>query len=232
MGEELDEETVRGCTLQKKFTCPVCEHEFTETIIRAPKLRFKSSDEDLHANYVPVDPILYDVVICPACSYAAMQNYWAVRLGSVQIEKLKAVRKKLADFPFVVTHDVAIDKYALALLSAQTKLAKDSEIGYIYAKMAWCARISEDADSYQSYAKRATEYFSEAYISEEFPICGMDAPTLEFLIGSFLFVIGNYSESMKWVSKVSVNKEASDRLKQRTSDLREKLKEKSRETKQ
>ncbi|MBN2221940.1 MAG: DUF2225 domain-containing protein, partial [Vallitaleaceae bacterium] len=47
---------------QKKMKCPVCSKEFTTSLVRSSKLRFKDSEMDLRPVYVGFDPLPYDVL--------------------------------------------------------------------------------------------------------------------------------------------------------------------------
>ena len=47
----------------KKFVCPVCEHEFTSKMLRVGKVKLASSDLDLRPVYEIMEPLKYDQVV-------------------------------------------------------------------------------------------------------------------------------------------------------------------------
>lgn len=60
----------------KTFSCPVCEKEFPAKIMKSGKAKLLGTDADLRAKYDGIDPVKYDVELCPFCGYAALTRYF------------------------------------------------------------------------------------------------------------------------------------------------------------
>jgi uncharacterized protein (DUF2225 family) len=225
---EITEENVKQYVLDKKMTCDVCGAEFTEQIARLQKLRFLSTDGDLHPNYDPMDPLLYDVVICPSCGYAAMSSYFG-KVSSKQKEQIRqGVTPKFRprEWSKIMTYPEALDKYKLALVTAMVKEAKNSELGYICAKIAWLNRLTKNDEGYKEFAAKAITEFEKAYEEEDYPICGMDEPTLGYLLAYFDYVCDRYDEAMRWLGRAIPNRGISPRVKDKCIDLKALVQEK------
>jgi len=225
---ELTEEIVKQYVLDKKMTCEVCGSEFNEQIARTQKLRFLSSDADLHANFAGLDPILYDVINCPICGYAALSMFFN-KVSSKQKELIRAnvsMKYKHREWSRVMTYSEAIEKYKLALVTAMVKGAKNGELGYICTKIAWLYRLTDNEDSYKEYAKKAVTEFESAYEKEDFPICQMDETTLGYLMAYFHYVGESYDQCMRWLGRTIPNRNISPRVKDKCIDLKTMVQEK------
>lgn len=55
--------------LMKKFRCPVCLKEFETEAIRTSRLRLIQRGDFFVSEYRGVEPLWFDIVICPSCHY-------------------------------------------------------------------------------------------------------------------------------------------------------------------
>ena len=61
---------------------------------------------------------------------------------------------------------------------------------------------------------------------EDFPICGMDEATFDYLLADLAFRLGKYEISAKLASSVIVSRTATRKLKEKARDLRDIIKTK------
>lgn len=218
----MTEEIVNQCVLTKTFTCNVCDNDFTEQVVRTTKLKFISSDIDLHPNYEPLDPLLYDVIICPLCGYSAMTMFF----NKVSEKQIPLIRNGITSkfkprvYNKILSYEDAIDRYKLALITAMVRGAKKGEIGYICTKIAWLNRLRDNDKGYKEFAKKAVTELELAYQQEDFPICQMDESTFGYLISYFQYISEQYEDSLRWVGRVLTNRSISERLKDKSYELK------------
>lgn len=234
----------------KKWTCPACGREFKNKTVRAGKVRMVSSDQDLRPVYTPIDSLKYDVVLCPYCGYTALERFFKFLTAGQK----KAIGEKITpayvpqneDKAFY-TYEDAVRRYKMALASAVIKGTKASELGYICLKIAWVLRgmkenLPQEGADYD--AKRAgiekqeIEYLQKAYErllaareSEDYPMCGMDETTVDYLLASLGMRFGEYSVAAKLLSEIIVSHSASSRVKDKARDMKEDLIRKMQEKK-
>jgi len=214
-------------TYFKKFDCPVCDEHFASNIVRESKMRYKSVDFDLHPICEPIDPNYYDVIICPKCGYASVKEYFN-RIGSKQAELILekiTPQFKLQDYPASLDADMAIKRYEQVLRCAEAKNAKDGEKAYIYMKLMWFHRVKGDTDNQKRLAKLTLDGFLAALINEKLPIMGLTDDTITYLLGALYMVLDDNKSAIRYLSEIVVSKTASDRLKDKARDLRDKMKE-------
>lgn len=223
----MTEDIFKQYVLGKTFTCNVCDNDFTGNIARMTKLKFISSDADLHPNYEPMDPLLYDVLICPLCGYSAMSMFFN-KFPERQIPLIRmgvTTKFRPRNFNQIMSYEEAVEKYKLALITAMVRGAKKGEIGYICTKIAWLYRLLDKENSYKDFAHKAAVEFELAYQEEDFPICQMDETTLGYLIAYFLFISESYDESLRWIGRIVTNRNITNRLKERSLDLKSQIQE-------
>lgn len=225
----------------KSYTCPVCDSEFKNKMIRTGKVKLISADTDLRPRYQYVDSLKYDAVMCPKCGYAALNRYFNLITGA-QAKKVKEkISKTFTDTqPDVKTYDydLAIVRHKMALLNTVVKMGKNSERAYTCLKLAWLCRgkrelllqgdhkkeeIEELERMEKEFIKNAYEGFMGAFSKEEFPMCGMDQYTMMYLIAEMARRIGDISNAFLWVSRVLTARDAQRRIKDKASDLKELL---------
>lgn len=230
----------------KKYSCPVCEHEFTSKMLRAGKVKLVSSDLDLRPVYEVMEPLKYDAVVCPKCGYGALNRFWTP-LMNAQVDLVKEqISANFKGMPVLgnsYSFDEALLRYKMVLMSAIVKKAKASEKAYTCLKMGWLLRakaesMPEDLDNRavvvgdlkkeeMECLKNALEGFKSAFEKESFPMCGMDEITVTYLVGELARRCGNFDEAGRWISRVLTNQNANDRIKNKARDIKELISEKN-----
>lgn len=235
----------------KGFDCPVCQGKIKARTLRSGKARVIRSDLDLRPVYENVEPLKYDPVVCPGCGYSALARYFP-SLTQLQIQDIKenicksfqAVIKEQPTY----TYEEALYRYKLCLANAIVKHAPASEMAYICLKIGWLLRsqqeklASEDPEGNKKkceelrvqereFLEKAMNGFFDARQVEEYPMCGMDEPTMEYLLAELAMEFGQLDNASRLVSGIIASREASNRIKDRARDLKEMVLAKMKETK-
>jgi len=181
-------------------------------------------EPDLRPHYVSdIFPFGYDVTVCFNCGYSMLTD----RYEEVSEMQRKSLREKILPkfqtrhYPLVLTREQAEERYKLAQISGQVMNLKASEWGYFMLHSAWFYKKTVESEEVKpnekvdlgeetlKYYKEAAESFAKAYISEEFPIRGMNALTLAYLEAVLFYRIGNMEESEKWLRECMTKREFS-----------------------
>ena len=249
-GAPKAEITEKDVLLDKAFTCPLCDKEFTAKIVRTGKAKLLSADTDLRPKYSPVDSTKYEAVVCPHCGYAALNKFFP-RVMPTQAKMIKEnicrSFKGLPQYGEIYTYDEAIARYKLALVNTVVKKAKLSERAYTCLKLAWVIRgkqetLPQDTENYEEIIKQlkeeedelirnAYEGFEAAFSKENFPLCGMDEPTAMYLVADLARRSGEYEKASRWVSQVITLRSAPDRVKEKARTIKELIAEDQRAAK-
>ncbi|MBQ9990391.1 MAG: DUF2225 domain-containing protein [Lachnospiraceae bacterium] len=231
----------------KKYTCPVCDNTVLGKTVRTGKARLLKTDMDLRNVFEGIEPLKYEVILCPKCGYAALAKFFD-SVTSIQqkyiTEKITPNFKPLNDEGEEYSYEQALSRYNIAYANAVVKMAKASEGAYICLKSGWLCRsykesleasgaapeqIAKVEGMETDYLKKAYAHFTKAVQSEDFPICGMDENTVDYLMAVLAMECGEYSVSSKLLSKLLTSPFCSNRVKDKARDVKEVLVERMKE---
>lgn len=225
----------------KKYECPVCYKEFKERTLRTGKARLIKTAVDLRPTFEGIEPLKYDVVQCKECGFTALTRYFVpmtVAQRKAIVEKISANFKKPAE-KTVYSYDDAVMRYRLALVNSVVKQAKASEKAYVCLRGGWlcrsyiedmqekgntdAAKIAEITALEEEFLKNAYEGFIAAEQSENFPMCGMDESTLEYLIAALAIRFKHLDVASKLISNLLLSQNVNTRVKDKVRDLKDEV---------
>ena len=232
----------------KSCKCPICDKEFKARTVRIGKAKLAGSDLDLRPRYEQIDLLKYDVIMCPFCGYAALSRFFKF-VTSPQAknirEKISATFKPQKDEREIYTYDEALERYKLTLANAIVKQTRASEKAYICLKTAWLLRgkaehLDKDLPDYEvqkkqcedeenEFLRNALEGFLAARQTEPFPMCGMDEPTVDYVIAVTAMRFEQYDVSSRLITGILQSTAANPRMKDKARDIKEILMKKIKE---
>ncbi len=205
---------------QRKMDCPVCQKSFQTPSIRIGRIRFKGTELDLRPQYVGVDPLIYEVVVCHHCGYAATNK----EFKNVSDIKKKAIIENISRhyiphrYNEILTYEEGVERYKLALLNSAVGGDSSGIKAYLCLKISWLYRgwqesieevepIDEELinalkNQEKDFAEKAYEGFKLSYANEQLPIMGIDDMTMEYLIGELARRHDDLVEARQWLGKV------------------------------
>ncbi len=227
----------------KKYECPVCGENIKARTLRAGKARLLHSDMDLRPVYEHIEPLKYDVILCPHCGYAALSRFFTSPTAS-QIKEIKenisGSFKASIKEQDTYTYEEALYRYKLSLANTIVKHGKPSEKAYICLKTGWLLRSWQEKlraeqdqeasgklaglkEQERSFLKNALDGFLAARENENYPMCGMDETTVEYLIAVLAMEFDQCDISSRIISSILASPTASSRMKDKARDVKEQL---------
>lgn len=251
--KNIKENIASQIVYQRKVRCTLCGKEFLTSSVRAGRIRFSDTDLDFRPLYDGFDPILYDVVVCPFCGYAALNKFFT-RLSDL---KAKQVKLKISptyvskNYPVILDYEMAIERFKLALLNSAIGHDNNGTKAYICLKLAWLYRgyfdqrkrrfntskkseeeieVFEDfnkglLEKEKVFLKNACDGFKIAFEVEEFPIMGIDQGSMEYLIAELSRRVGDFNECKKWLSRVIQRQNSNKRLFNKIVEVKRRMNE-------
>lgn len=211
----------------KQITCPVCNNIFRQKAVKVNSPRLLSKDTDFFIRYKTVNPYFYDVWICNSCGYSAMKKDFEKlreREKSLVLEKISA-KWTSKIYPDILNINHAIERYKLALITANVCEKRASTLAILSIKLAWMYRLKEDKQNEIFFLEKALFCFLNAFMNDPFPIFGLQRDGLTYLIGELYNRTGNFSEALLWFSKVATNTNASYKIKELARNARYNIKD-------
>ncbi len=238
---EVSEESI---LFDKTYNCPCCASSFKAKAIRVGRNTLVRLESDLRPIYKYADATKYDAIVCTKCGYAGLiKNFDSIgdRYIKEVREKISTKFKGIDENKTTYSYEEAIERTQLALLSTVIKCGRNSEKAYICLKLAWLTRgmketLDKEASDYNmkykklekeemNYLKNAYDGFSDAYMNEKFPICGMDENTLCIIMADTGRKLGKKHDALRYLETVIMSRNATDRMKDMARDIRENCKE-------
>ena len=238
---EVSEESI---LFDKTYNCPCCGESFKTKAIRVGKNTLVRLDSDLRPIYKYADATKYDAIVCTKCGYAGLiKNFDSISDRHIKDvrEKISAKFKGIDESKKIYSYEDAVERTQLALLSTVIKCGRNSEKAYICLKLAWLIRgmkeaLDKAASDYDAkcekldkeelnYLKNAYDGFTDAYMNEKFPICGMDENTLCIIMAETARELDKKHDALRYLETVIISKNATDRMKDMARDIRESCKE-------
>lgn len=222
--------------LEKTIECVVCDEKFKTITVKAGKNRKVGQDDDLRPRYSDVDPLKYDVIMCPRCGYAAISKCYRNLLPSQRKlirENVSKTFKSPEYKEMTYSYDDAIVRHKIALACTIVKNAKMSERAFTCLKLSWMlnSKIEElDENSWERVKyknevkeciQNAYEGFTQAFSRESFPMCGMNEVTVMYLLAQLALKCGELDDSMRMVGRILTNSNSPDRIKDKVRDLKD-----------
>lgn len=182
-------------------TCIMCEQTFSTSRVRPSFKRAIRTDADFCGYYQNENPDYYVVKVCPHCGFAFSENFgnhpndkqrkdFANKLGDRMIPR---------DFSGHRDWETALESYKLALLCAQAVGEKERIISSLLHHIAWLYRYQEDNVQEQRFLKYSLDSYIMVYETEG---VGASDARLMYLIGELNRRTGNFSEAVRWFSRV------------------------------
>ncbi|MBM7867284.1 DUF2225 domain-containing protein [Heliobacterium gestii] len=189
----------------QRKTCPVCGHEFVATRIRSSFIRVKERMPDFRTIFEGINPLHYQVFVCPACQYAALEN----RFDQVGNDRLQLRRGLLdafsaePDFSGTRTAETALRSFELALRTAQIGGAPASLQAPLNLRAAWIAREMRWDDVDRKYTEAALRLYEAAFGDDR--NAKTSAVTLMYLIGELHRQLGQQADAVRWLARAAMH---------------------------
>ncbi len=235
------------CLFPKSYKCPICDENFKSLAVRKSKMYSLGMDEDLRPRYRWVDPVKYEVVVCPVCGYGALSRYFDEMIPVWCHQLQKGMPAFMRNRVFLggnrLSYDEALQQYEFACRCNDIASFKESRKAYTFLKRGWLIRgkLSAESDflekdeieNLREGENRCLELayvgFMKAMSEEDFPIAGMDEHTLMYLCAALANRLGRYGDSMTILSRLMTSKAVNPRVKDKAYDLKEIVSERLKE---
>jgi hypothetical protein len=227
----------------KSYQCPVCDSKFKTLTVRAGKLRPVGQGAYLRPLFKEMDPIKYDAIVCMDCGYAALSRYFDMVMP-LQARRIRAEVGNsflgLTCGEDMYSYDDAIMRYKMVLYCDVVGDVKNSRKAYTCLKLAWVIRGKLEAEGPElskeecenlradelECIQNAYDGYMKAFSTENFPMSGMDEPTLRYLTAELAFGLHKYKDSLQLLAKIIGNRNTPPKIRDRAVDLKEEIRAK------
>lgn len=205
----------------KKVICPICSNQFSSMKVKVGSCKVEKRDADFCTHYEGLNPLYYEIFVCPVCAYSATENSFE-EINEKEIAVLKeafAGRSVGRNFCNERSLNDAIDSCKLAIYTAELRESNASTFGGLCLKLAWLYRFAEDKQE-ERFLNYSLKYYLEAFNQEKFPFGNLNEISVQYLLGELSRRLGKYEDAIVWFGKVigSPEREENPRIEKLTRE--------------
>lgn len=166
--------------------CPMCDTVFRTAAIMS--CGSGGQDSDFRPQYWGLNPLPLFVHRCPECDFVAYDDEFEHRGREVE---------GLPEDP----GGTGVERYVLAARKAEDANASREEIGHLYLRAAWCARVEQDEDAEQRNMELAGRKIANAVQASE--VNDSETATASYLVGELKRRCGDFEEAVNWFTRAA-----------------------------
>ncbi|MEK5068835.1 DUF2225 domain-containing protein [Sporosarcina sp. FSL K6-1508] len=215
----------------KKVTCINCKKHFTTIRIRSRFVRVASHESDFKPVYSDpeVNPILYNVAVCPHCGFSFTDDFSPYFAPGTEEDIAERITSQWNGRSFSAERDTdeAIETYKLAYLSAMFKKEKVLTLAGLTLRIAWLYRQKGAKEEEKRFLLIARNFYNASYSEGDFKGTQMSETKVLYLIAELSWKIGDENEAVKSFSRILESQRTStepkiiEMAKERWQDIKE-----------
>ncbi|GLC89539.1 DUF2225 domain-containing protein [Lysinibacillus piscis] len=179
--------------------CKFCKKHFTTYKVRPNRYKITEEHSDFMPVYEGLNPLLYEVAVCPHCGFAyhkSMTRTYGPFMQLIEEIYIKELRK-----PMNICHertiDDAITSFKLAYLVCRASMEEALLMANIALKIAWLYRLKNDTKSERRYLVAARDFYSKSFASNQ-----EGSERILYLHAELSLRLGDISEAKKGFSRL------------------------------
>lgn len=192
----------------KKVTCPICSRQFSSMKAKINSCKVEKKDEDFCTHYEDLNPMYYEIFVCPFCGYAASESSFGNLTEAEKKILSDAFAGRMVGRSFCTQRSLedAIAACKLAIYTAELREAKASVLAGLCLKLAWFYRFAGDKKE-EVFLSYALKNYLEAFNKEELPIGNLNEISIMYLLGELSRRLGRYNDAVVWFGKAVASPE-------------------------
>lgn len=205
--EEKTKTKLEESIWEKEVSCPICGNSFITHNYRTKSLNIINKESDFHEIYEVINPLVFDMWVCPECYYAAKkEDFENIDVKLIErFVKDRSLRKKIAenaDFKLMRNYETGIISYELAINCYENRKPSSAFLGSLYLKAAWIAREKGDSDKEKKYLTEVAARYEQSLSVGEKTGGQLSELGLIYLLGEIYRRVGDIDKAGKYFMRV------------------------------
>lgn len=194
----------QGFFFWKEFSCPLCANRFRTLKPRQKHITVEKVDEDFCLYYKSVNPLFYEINVCPKCGYSFNTSASSPVKDDLKkgLAKMLAGMWKKADYCGSRTLDEAVQAFRLAIECQRLMGADDSNMGKLFLKLGWLYRYLNNKEMENQSLDKALSHLSKSFetSTSKDP---KEEINLMFLLGQLHLILGDDRGAVNWFVRIT-----------------------------
>lgn len=190
---------------ERDATCPLCLIPCKIYIPAGSSFKVLGRDTDFLANYEGINPLFYEIWVCPVCHFSAYrEDFNKVEPGHMDacVALTEALRKgPPTDFAKPErTLFIALASFRIALRYYEARHASDEIMGGLCLRLAKLCRLGGDRQREYAYLEQALGHYLKATLEDQ--PTKFEEGMLPYLVGELHLRVGDSPLAVDWFRKV------------------------------
>ena len=184
--------------------CPVCGKRVKVVKVKS-RLVSTQIDSDYCCHYNDINPYLYHIWVCDGCGFAADEKVFLATMPQAKREIIgNALMEKHIHFDFDVERSVpdGVASMKLAIFCAEVLKAPLARQAGLALRLAWIYRLDGQEEEERLAEEQALELYVRSLETEHYPVGNLTDTTAMYLVGALFARLGNYKQSVMYLSRV------------------------------
>ncbi|MFJ7951115.1 DUF2225 domain-containing protein [Lysinibacillus sp. NPDC096418] len=193
---------------ESNVDCKFCKKHFTTYKVRPNRYKIVEEHTDFMPVYEGLNPLLYEVAVCPHCGYAyhkSMTRTYGPFMLLINELYIKELRKPV-NICQERTIDDAIVSYKLAYLVSKSSMEEPLLMANLALKIAWLYRLKNEHEAEMRYLQSAREFYSKSFATNQ-----EGEERIQFLNAELSLRLGDIKEAKKGFSRLISDRSVSNK---------------------
>jgi len=193
---------------ESSVDCKFCKKHFTTYKVRPNRYKIIEEQTDFMPVYEGLNPLLYEVAVCPYCGYAyhkSMTRTYGPFMLLIDELYIKELQKPM-DICKERTIDDAIVSLKLAYLVSRASMEESLLMANFALKIAWLYRLKNDHESEMRYLFAARDFYSKSFASNQ-----EGGERIQYLHAELSLRLGDIAEAKKGFSRLIADRHVSNK---------------------
>lgn len=193
---------------ESNVDCKFCKKHFTTYKVRPNRYKIVEEHTDFMPIYEGLNPLLYEVAVCPHCGYAYHKSMtrtygpFMLLINELYIKELQ----KPVNICQERTIDDAIVSYKLAYLVSRSSMEEPLLMANLALKIAWLYRLKNEYESEIRYLQSARDFYSKSFATNQ-----EGEERIQFLNAELSLRLGDMKEAKKGFSRLISDRRISNK---------------------
>ena len=193
---------------ESNVDCKFCKKHFTTYKVRPNRYKIVEEHTDFMPVYEGLNPLLYEVAVCPHCGYAYHKSMtrtygpFMLLINELYIKELQ----KPVNICQERTIDDAIVSYKLAYLVSKSSMEEPLLMANLALKIAWLYRLKNEPEAEMRYLQSAREFYSKSFATNQ-----EGEERIQFLNAELSLRLGDIKEAKKGFSRLISDRSVSNK---------------------
>jgi hypothetical protein len=184
---------------QKSVKCPNCTMDFFSYFPKEDKIEVIKKDSDFCKHYAEINPIFYEITVCPKCFFACESKFFENFPVSKIDPQILEVKEDIHKLNFIKkrNEEEALTSFWLAIRIEKNSFKRPFKLANYYMKCGWIERYRDNLEQEDIYSEFSLINYEKLFNNDKM-VEKIGKRKISYLLGEINKRLCDFSEAIKW----------------------------------